>query len=222
MSSAYGRIVSAPQIERGIEVTLRYMLGPYVGEVCDQLGLDRWTLPDPSDVQRLANPDQFRDGEQVAMVVIATPGTTDVRRDADGYALTWEVQAGIVCDLGDPLKTRDAAEIYAAAIGTCLTHQGCANVEPDGTTWSTDDHGRVLLLEGSHVWLTGEGYQPVPSRPDLMMGGAVVQVRVENARPLYGGPDEPPGTDGDGHRLRVPVAEPAEGAVEPSVTVEPL
>lgn len=224
MTSVYGRIVSAPMIERGVEVTLRYLLGPYVGEVLEQMGLDRWTLPDPTDVQRLARVDQFREGEQVAMVVIASPGTVgDAKREADSYTLTWEVQAGIVCDLGDPLKTREAAQMYAAAIGACLAHQGCAAVEPDGRTWAQDGvTDEYLLLEGSHTWYVGEGYQPVPTRPDLMMGGATAMVRVQGARSLYGGPEAPPDADDAGVRPRTSLDEPEAGPLTGSADVERL
>jgi hypothetical protein len=218
--SVYGRIVSAPMIERGIEVTLRYWLGPYVGEALAQLGQDRGGLPDPDAIQRLARVDDFREGEQVAMVVIATPGTVgNAERTESGYAGMWEVQAGIVCDLGDPLATREAAQVYAAAIGTCLAHQGCAAVEPDGVTWSTDDHDRTQTLEGSHTWWAGEGYQPVPRRPDVYFGGATLMVRVDDARATWGGPDEPPAADARGRRVREAALDPVPSMVIPTLTI---
>jgi hypothetical protein len=221
--SVYGRIVSAPQIERGLEVTLRYRLAEYLGEALAQLGYDRYALPDPEDIARVVNVDEYNNRHEVALVVIASRGTDETaKRDGDSYALRWMVEAGVVCDLGDPLKTREAAQVYAAAIGQCLAHHGCAATS-DGVTWDQAD-GEYLLLEGSSTWLVREGYMRPPGQSrDMMMGVAEIAVEVSDARSAYGGPAEPPPLDATGSfRLREPVADGVTGPVEPTVTVSRL
>jgi hypothetical protein len=213
-----GRVVAAPTIERGVEVCLRYYLGPWLGEVLVQNGHARDDLADPQDLARVSEFTAPTQG-QVTLVVVATPGTTgDAQRDADGYTLTWDVRAAVIADLGDRLESREAAQLYAAAAGTALTVQGVAAVEPDGRTWTRDAYGDLEVLEGSSVRLMGESYREIRGMPGVIAGEARVTVTVEDARPAEVlTPIEPqePGTSGP-RPEPVPV-DPA--PVNPSITL---
>ena len=216
MSSAdvYGPLVSAPTVERGVETCLRYWLGPYVGEALAQNGHDRTHLPDPTDLVRVAEFTAQPPQGVVAMVVVATPGTVgDAESDGEFYTLTWDIRATILADLGDRLLSREAAQMYAAAAGTALAHQGVAAVEADLKTWATDDDGNLLTLAGSSVRLRGETYREIRQLPGVIGGEARVTVTVEGARALHGGPETPPINPDTG----LPGRDPAESGIPTAV-----
>lgn len=191
-ADVYGRLLSAPTLERGVETCLRYFLGPYLGEVLAQAGHGRDALPDPTDLARVSEFTAPVEG-QVALVVVASPGTFgDPVREADGYLAVWDVRAAVLADLGDRLETREAAQFYAAAAGAALTHQGVALVGADLRTWERDTDGELLVLEGSSVRWAGEAYREIPQMPGVIAGEARVLVTVEEARSALGGPAVPP------------------------------
>lgn len=220
--SLYGRLVSAPTIERGVEVCLRYFLGPYLGEVLEQAGHGRGDLPDPSDLTRMSEFD-WPTESNVAVVVVATPGTEgDAEREAETYTLTWDVRAAVLADVGDALHSREASQFYAAAAGTALAHQGVAVVASDLRTWARGPASELLTLEGSSVRFRGERYRQLGRRDDraLIAGEALLSVTVQDARSAHGGPELPPaepGGVGDGPRPSAPDIAPA--PVDPSVTI---
>lgn len=222
----YGRLLAAPTVERGVEVCLRYFLGPYLGEVLAQAGYERDALPDPSDLARVSEV-AWPVETTTAVVIVATPGTVgDAPREPDGYRATWDVRAGVIADLGDRLDTREAAQFYAAAAGAALAHQGVAAVLADGRTWRLTVDGELEGLEGATVRWAGEQYR-VADRRDartLIVGEARLYVTVEGARSVHGGPDMPPidpDTDLPG---RDPATAPEPAPVDPSLTLtkEPL
>jgi hypothetical protein len=222
----YGRLLAAPTVERGVEVCLRYFLGPYLGEVLEQAGYARDALPDPQDLARVSEL-VWPVETTTAVVIVATPGTLgDAKREPDGYRVSWDVRVGVIADLGDRLDTREAAQFYAAAAGAALAHQGVAAVEPDGRTWTRDADEDLLELEGSSVQWAGETYR-VADRRDartLIVGEARVIVTVEGARSLHGGPDVPPLDPDTGQPGRDPAEPDAPAPVIPSLTItkEPL
>lgn len=219
----FGRLLAAPTVERGVELTLRYYLGRYLGEVLDQAGHDRQGLPDPADLVRVS---EFRwpFEAQLALVVVATPGTVgDAEREPGGYRIAWDVRAAVLADLGDRLETREAAQFYAAAAGAALAHQGVADLGADGLG-VRDDDGELVTLEGSSVQWLSETYRqiaPPQAGRALIAGEARVLVRVEDARSLHSvepvpAPDLPAPGDGTD---RGPLDPSATSPVRPSVTV---
>lgn len=214
----YGRIVSAPMIERGLECTLRAWLGPYVGEALEQAGHPRDALPDPADLVRVSEfPRDIPAGSPITLVIVATPGTEgQAVREPTGYTATWDVRAAILANLGDRLESREAAQFFAAAAGAAMTHQGVAVVEADMRTWSTDDDGRLLILPGSSVKWRGETYRAMVDRGSgtlqAIAGEARVSVIVQGARSAWGGPELPP----------VPPRDPAVPGVSGPVVPSPL
>lgn len=228
--SEFGRIVSAPQIERGVEVCLRYFLPLYLGEVLAQAGHARDALPDPTSLTRMSEVDWPTESD-VAAVIVATPGTTDVERDADddgpAYTLTWDVRAGIVADIGEALDSREASQFYAAAAGAALSHWGVAEVAPDLRRWVRDDDGQFVTLEGSSVDLQGEEYRLMGRRPGraLIVGEARLEVKVLGARSAVPGAIElPPDPDPEtpGPRDPAPSADPAPVDVSLTITRIPV
>jgi hypothetical protein len=211
----YGRLLAAPTVERGVEVCLRYRMGDYLGEVLEQAGYARDTLPDPQDLARVSDV-VWPVETTTAVVIVATPGTSgDANREPDGYRVTWDVRVGVIADLGDRLDTREAAQFYAAAAGAALSHQGVAAVDPDGVTWTLDVADEPLELEGSSVRWLGESYR-VADRRDartLIVGEARVAVTVEGARSAVGGPLVAPEVPRD------PAVPGVAGPVVPHVTV---
>ena len=224
MPSAFGRIVAAPTVERGVEVTLRYLLPTYLGVVLAQAGYDRDALADPTNLVRQSEFDWPTETD-VALVVVATPGTTgDAERGPETYDVVWDVRAAVLVDFGsDRLGSREASQFYAAAAGAALAEQGCAAVGPDGRTWLREADGETrALLEGSSVRWVGETYRQLGERDgrSLVAGEARLTVTVEDARPVFGpdlsglipepGSDVPPRED-------VPAGDPA--PVDPHVTL---
>lgn len=191
--AVFGRTLAAPTIERGIEVTLRYYLGTYLGEVLEQAGLPRDGLADPLDIERVVDLNDYGNSAQIALVVVATPGTVgDSWSSGEGYGATWDVRAGAIVDLGKRLDTREAAQYYAAAAGLAVSHQGVATVQPDGRTAVRDPYDNHLLpLEGSRVAWAGERYRAVDRLRGVVAGEALFRVSVEDARSLNA-PDLPP------------------------------
>lgn len=214
----YGRLLSAPTVERGVEVCLRYRMADYLGEVLEQAGYARDMLPDPTDLARVSEV-VWPVETATAVVIVATPGTSgDAAREPDGYRVVWDVRIGVVADLGDRLDSREAAQFYAAAAGSAVTHHGVAAVEPDGVTWSTDDvTGELLELEGASVRWLSEDYR-VADRQDsrtLIIGEARLSVTVEGARSTYGGPVEAPPPE----TPRAPAVPGEVGPVVPTLTI---
>lgn len=221
----HGRLLSAATIERGVETTLRYFLNHYLGEVLAQNGHGRGDLPDVRDLLRVLDVTQPPSSGQIALAVVASPGTTgDARREADGYTAVWDVRAAVIVPPFDVrVETREAAQMYAAAAGVALSHQGVATVGPDFRTWVRDADGEFVTLEGSTVQWQGETYRLVPRMQGVMAGEARWTVTVEGARSLaplvYLDPPEDPDTGLPGRD------EPEAGvpsSVDPSITVHPI
>jgi hypothetical protein len=221
-AAVYGRLLAAPTIERGVEVCLRYWLGPYLGEVLEQAGHARDLLPDPADLVRVADLSEPT-SSQIAVVIVASPGTTgDTRREADAYTATWDVRAGVLMDLGSRLESREAAQFGAAAAGAALSHQGVADVMPDLTTWRRNDAGDLVVLAGSSVRWVGETYRVLDRRgmsPTLIAGEAIITVTVEGARSAFGGPEEPPRDPDSDLPSRDPAVSGDPSPVDPSLTI---
>lgn len=219
--AVFGRALAASTIERGIEVTLRYYLGMYLGEVLEQNGYPRDGLRDPLDLQRVVDLNDYASTAQIALVVVATPGTQgDSWSDGDSYGATWDVRAGGIADLGDMLDTREAAQLYAAAAGMAVSHQGVATVQADGRTGVRDPYdGHLLALEGSSVRWAGERYSRVDRMRDVIAGEALLRVTVEGARSLHA-PDLPaPGEPVSPTDRTEPVG-PDSAPVVPSLTID--
>jgi len=218
--AVFGRALAATTIERGVEVTLRYYLGMYLGEVLEQNGYPRDGLRDPLDLERVVDLNDYSSAAQIALMVVASPGTTDTRQDADGYTGVWDVRAGAIVDLGNRLDTREAAQLYAAAAGLAVSHQGVATVQPDRRTGVRDEYdGHLLPLEGSTVSWAGERFRAVDRMRGLVAGEALFRVTVEGARSLQAADLEPPGepqtpTDRDAPPDGVPAP------VTPSLTID--
>lgn len=225
MTSAdvYGRLLAAPTIERGVEVCLRYFLGPYLGEVLAQAGHSRDALSDPLDLARVSELTDTASA-QIALVVVATPGTVgDVTREVDSYTATWDVRAAVLADLGDRLESREAAQFAAAAAGAALSHQGVAKVATDMRTWVRDVDGELVTLEGSTVRWRGESYRRLERlglSPTLIAGEAMVTVTVQGARSTYGGPAEPPLDPDTGIPSRDPAVSGTPTPVDPTLTID--
>jgi hypothetical protein len=219
--AVFGRALAASTIERGIEVTLRYYLGAYLGEVLEQNGRPRDGLADPLDLERVVDLNEYASSAQIALVVVASPGTVgDSWSDGEAYGATWDVRAGAIVDLGDRLDTREAAQLYAAAAGMAVSHQGVATVAADGRTGVRDEYdGHLLPLEGSSVTWAGERFRAVDRMRGVVAGEALFRVSVHDARSLHAPDLEAPGepqtpTDRD------PPAEPAPAPVVPSLTID--
>lgn len=218
--SAFGRILAAPTLERGVEVCMRLFLTPYVGEVLRQAGLPQDAIADPTDLVRLPEYD-YPPENDVALVIVATPGTIgDARRDAGSYTATWDIRVGVVADLGARLDSMEAAGYYAAAAGAALTHQGVAQVSSDGRSWLRDEDGELLLLDGAVVRWAGESYRPLPERDGraLVAGEARFNITVEGARSDEG-PEFIPDLPEDGPVDRDPPPEADPSPVVPSLTL---
>lgn len=216
--AVFGRILSAPTLERGVERTLRTWCVVYLAEVLAQAGYSRDALPDPREVARATEFRWEKDGT-LPLIVVATPGTTgDTVREADSYTATWEIEATVLVDLGNRLQTREAAQFYAAAVGAAMAHQGVARVAPDGT-WLLDAEGLPLTLEGSQVDWLGEAYRQMGEGEDgrsLVAGGARLLVTVEGARSRFGGPEALPPDPTD----RGPVTGPDAGLLKVDVDTD--
>lgn len=213
-----GRLLAAPTIERGVEVCLRYFLPMYVGEVLTQAGHDRAGLPNPADLVRVAE-FEWPAPTQLALVVLASPGTSgEPVAGPESYSATWDVRVAVLADLGDRLETREAAQLYAAAVGAAVSQQGVASVNADGT-WAVNDDGMPEVLAGSSVRWAGEAYRqigPPAAGRALIAGEARLLVTIEDARArwsatelaLPGPPDE-----------RTPPPVPGSAPVVPSLTI---
>lgn len=214
----YGRLLAAPTVERGVEVTLRYYLSRYLGEVLAQNGHDRRDLPDPTDLARVSEfPPRGPDLQTALVVVVATPGTLgDARMEAEHYSASFDVRAAVLADLGKRLESREAAQFYAAAAGAALAHQGVAQVAADLRTWQRDEHGDLANLEGSTVQWVGERYVELPRMPGVLAGEARVIVRVEGARSTAPFEEIPPDEPTD---PREPPVESGSASVVPSLTI---
>lgn len=212
----YGRLLSAPTLELGLERTVRTWVGAYLGEVLEQhyaaavaitgepMPEDvRYVLPDPTDVVRQSEFTWPVEG-QLALVVIATPGTTgDAVHGPDDIDATWEAQVGVVADLGDYGPTREAMQFYAAACGACLEHKGI-DVPGAGVRWAGENYG-ILAERDART---------------LMGGAARILVTVEGARSSFGGPDAPPPIDDRPPGVPRPHDPPI--TVVPTIAKEPL
>lgn len=218
--AVFGRLLAASTIERGVEVTLRYYLGAYLGEVLEQNGYPRDGLADPLDLQRVVDLGDFADAAQIALVVIATPGTVgDVVGDGDTWSATWDVRAGAITDLGDGLDTREAAQLYCAAAGAAVDHQGVAAVAADGRTGIRDADGHLEALEGSSVIWQGERYSRVDRIRDVIAGEALFRVTVQGARSIAA-PDLPPPGEPKVPTDRAAPPDPGSSPVVPSLTID--
>lgn len=172
----YGRLVSAPIIERAVEATLRAWLGQYLGEVLAQAGHPRDALPDPTGVVRSTG--DWGTEDTPPLLIVVSPGTTDAERRPDGYRATWNVTAMIVTTMPTRLEVREAAQFYAAAL-YCLAHKG-------------------IDLTGASVRWQGEDLAPVRRPGDdrtMLAGQAHFTITVAGARSLQGGPELPPDPD---------------------------
>lgn len=219
--SVLGRMLSAPTLEQGAEVCLRYYLGLYLGEVLAQAGWEREALPDPHDLKRVAD-FVWPIEAQLTTVVMASPGTTgDAQKTERGYDATWDLRVAVLADLGDRLDTRVASQFYAAAAGMAIAHNGIAALNADGT-WKVNSDGEPVTVEGTSVRWIGEGYRqlgPPRDRRALLAGEARLLVKVEGARSLR--PSQPlPLPDAPLPPDREPPEPDDPAPVNPSLTIE--
>jgi hypothetical protein len=217
----FGRALAASTIERGVEVTLRYYLGMYLGEVLEQNGYPRDGLRDPLDLERVVDLNDYSGAAQIALVVVASPGTVgEVWSDGEAYGAAWDVRAGAIVDLGDRLDTREAAQLYSAAAGMAVSHQGVATVAADRRTGIRDEYdGHLLPLEGSSVSWEGERFRAVDRMRGVVAGEALFRVNVEGARSLRA-PDLPPPGEPTSPTDREEPEGPDAAPVVPSLTID--
>jgi hypothetical protein len=171
----YGPIRSAPIIERAAARTLGEWFGAYLGETLVQAGFDRYGLPTPDDIVRVVDTGSWPMESNLAVAMIAVSSMEALRQGGGMYGASISLRAGVATTYEDYAKTREAAQLYAAAT-LCLAHKGLDGFDEAVVTWE------------------GEGYERLRETDErtLMLGVGLFTVSFPDARAMFGGPDEPP------------------------------
>lgn len=179
MTSQFGRILVASQIEEAIQATLQKWLPTFLREIEDQLGITQGSLPHP---QNYTNRNSFdaQPGEKIPKIVIISPGLEGApTRTGSTYRASWRVGVGVA----DGAKTERVANMRIKAYGAAIRDILIKKQNLDGN----------LPGIAQIVWLN-ETYDdlPIPDQLQLYKAASLFfTVDVENVSTRSAGPLEP-------------------------------
>lgn len=192
--TAFGRLVSASDVEQGIVSQLRKWLRDYLAEIDRQQRQDVGTLPLPRSYVISSEPERMPE-DQTPTVIVVSPGTTDAPR-ADGrghYVTRWQIDASIVISARGNMHALKLARLETTAIRALLVQQQL--LPPlDG----------VEMLDVRRVDWLGERYDTLDSIDDrticvgiVSLAYEIADVTTRHAGPLAPllPPDPAPGPD---------------------------
>jgi hypothetical protein len=182
--SVYGPIVTADTVEQAALDTLQLWLPAYLGEVggnADALG--RTSLPDIRTYGEPTGEFAKWPEDQLPFLLTGSAGTDGTpTTDGDGNVSSWfSLAAVVVCSANSQRATRRLAQLYAAAVRTCLGQKGALGGLAD------------------HTELRGETYDELPESQRRSMAAARIEfgVYVSDIFNVHGGPATPPEPDRD-------------------------
>lgn len=127
MTSIYGPLAGAPQVEAAVLETLRTWLPTYLWEVERQNGLQKGTLSHPPTPESYRGGLDFLDWQQdecPCVIVVVNPTGETERTGSIGYSQWYEVQVGAVLIDDDVDAARLGSGYYGTALQGAILQQG--------------------------------------------------------------------------------------------------
>lgn len=178
MSDVFGPIVYAGHIEDAALDTLRVWLPTYLAELAERAGKRRASLPAPRSWTRVGGIDRRFPENALPTIAVTAASLADTpaqRGDGRVWA-AWDLAVGVVVSSGTQDAADDLANLYVAAIRTCLLQR------------------RLPILEGFEAleWVGEEADEVEADKRRSLAGGVVsFDVRVKDVVDVYAGPTEP-------------------------------
>lgn len=180
VSSKFGQIIIASQIEEATTKTLQKWFPTYLAEVARQVGISRNSLPQP---QNYTNRNSFdtQKGEPVPKIVVLAPGLTGTptQQGQGSYTAIWRLGVGVAASGKDEQSANLRVKAYGGAIRAIMLQQ--------------QDLGDLIPGIAGITW-QDEAYEDIPilNQHQLFKGASLwFHVDVENVVSRWSGPDEP-------------------------------
>lgn len=141
MTSIFGQIVDADQVEAAVLETLRKWLPTYLAEIERQRGITPpGSLPRPRSWTVASSLDKWPDHPLPAVFAVS-PGLAEepLRTSRGGYRAPWGVGVAAVVSAKDRAASRRLAAMYGAAIRTCLLQHRSLAGFATGLDWIDED-----------------------------------------------------------------------------------
>jgi len=182
MSSVFGAMLSASQIEDAVTATLQKWYPTYLAEQARRLSISPNSLPAP---QNYTNRNSFdaEQGEKIPKVVVIAPGIIEVPlHDGAGfYRAVWRVGVGIATAAKDEQSSNMLVKAYGAATRGLVMNKTAHEARKNGVTITT-----VRWIEEEYPDI------PIPSQHMLYKAASLYfAMDVDNVASRFGGPDEP-------------------------------
>lgn len=184
MSSLYGELIAASDVEDSLLAMLGQYIDSYLAEVERQHFIEVGLLPRPRSWVRSGEVERFPE-DQLPSVMVASPGLTDAPvADGQGaYLARWRVLVAVqIVARGNRIALPLARQYALALRAACVQHQQLAGLDVRRIDW------------------VGERYDVLDSVDDRTVCVAQVELAVEvanvtsrNDGPLE--PEVPPGPD---------------------------
>jgi hypothetical protein len=176
---AFGTIVSPPMVEREVLRVLEAWSADYIAAVSGQARGDRAQLDDIAAWERVGRFPTELPERQLPYVAIVSTGTVDAPT-SDGEALSFRLafNLGVIAAAGGENAEEDARDLaadYGTALTVALVHKGV-----------TSPLIASVLPRGIQL-----GERPPIADLSVAAAVSVLWVDVDDAMPLYGGPETP-------------------------------
>lgn len=193
-TSIYGTILTAQDVTKAAEDTLKAWSPAYLAEVGVQHGLARGDLPEIRSWEAWPVFEQWPENQLPAIVVV-TPGTNAVPEMLNKQAtVAWSIGVAIVVSARDEEATADLIGYYSAAVRALMIQKGSLGGFAVETSWVSERFDDIPILEQARTLRTA-----------MVMFSTIVEGMVQR----YGGPAEPPDD---------PTADPGSSPIITSVT----
>jgi hypothetical protein len=183
VSSVFGNITIASQLEEAVIDTLQYWFPTYLAEIARQLGISPNSLPHPVNYTN-RNSFDSEIGEQIPKVVVIAPGLFNppIHDGVGLYRASWRIGVGVATAAKDEQSSNMRVKAYAGAVRAILLQN------MDLGLGESPSFSVVEI-----VWVD-ESYDDLPIPNQLMLYKASASwfvVDVNNVVKRWGGPDEP-------------------------------
>jgi hypothetical protein len=150
MTSAFGKIVVASQLERSVRELLKEWFPTYLREVERQVGWDREPLAEPTSYSN-RNSFDVEAGEEMPKVVVISPGLLEVPSHPEGngdYNSVWQVGVGVAHASRNEEIADDVSKMYGAAVrAIVMQHQSLGREDVTGISWIDEGYNDLTSLE---------------------------------------------------------------------------
>jgi hypothetical protein len=141
MTSIFGNIVTAHDLEHAVEDTLKEWFPTYLAEVILQAEITDLVLPSPRSYEHRVEMSNFPE-DQLPQCIIVSPGMASApMSEGDGaYRAFWKILIGIVNSAKDKESTARNSKLYAAAVRAIVLQHRSLGGFTTGMVWDGESY----------------------------------------------------------------------------------